>query len=80
MKRGVTPDSLVIDRPCPTSTRAVNVVSSDIFSQHGDKKEVRTATTRVYTVTRLYLHGLKNVVLGIITYHLRLYSVCKNQQ
>ena len=39
MKRGGTPGSPVIDRPCPTNTRAGNVVSSDRFSQHGENNK-----------------------------------------
>ena len=29
----------MIDRPCPKRTRAVNVVSSDILSQHGENNK-----------------------------------------
>ena len=46
----------MIDRPYPTSTRAVNVVSSDIFRQHGENNKSKRRQRE------LYLHGLKNVV------------------
>ena len=63
-KRGVTSDSLVIDRPCPARTRAVNVVvaatdwanTAKTTSQSGDSES-------------LYLHGLKNVVYESLRSH-----------
>ena len=50
-QRGVTPDSLVIDRPWPTRTRAVNVVSSDRLNQHGENNKSKRRQRGVYTFT-----------------------------
>ena len=49
---------LAVDRSTvfPTSTRAVNVVSSDRFSQHGENNKSKRRQRE------LYRHGLKNVV------------------
>ena len=74
MKRGETPDSLVIDRPCPTITQAVNVVSSDRVSQQGENNKSKRRQRE------LIPSRLKKCGLGMITYNLRSYSVCKNQQ
>ena len=63
----------MIDRPCWTRTRAVNVVSSDRLNQHGENNKSNRRQGE-FIPTRLEKCGL-----GIITLPLRSYSVCKNQ-
>ena len=60
----------MIDRPCRISTRAVNVVSSDIFSQHGENNKSKRRQ-REFIPSWLDKCGL-----GIITYSLCFFIVC----
>ena len=60
----------MIDRPCRTRTRAVNVVSSDRLNQHGENNKSNRRQGE-FIPSRLEKWGL-----GIITWPLRMYSVC----
>ena len=64
MKRSVAPDSLVIDRPCPTRTRAVNVVSSDRLSQHGENNKSKRRQIE-FIPSRLEKCGLGIIMIKV---------------